>query len=282
MAIKITPHLIANAYHTACMAELQALKPGNVHMFADGHGMTIDDFIRSADATVAVMSQPDVTVGERVLYSVSATQKAVGQNTNLGILLLCAPLIQAALCTEDRQSFVNNLNKVLKQLTIQDAQHVAKAIVLANPAGLGESSQYDVRGKIEVTLFELMRTAQNKDRIAWQYANNFKDILSFGLTRYAEALAKWNNRAWATTAVYLGFLSQQCDSHVIRKHGSSLAMQVMREAQAIELIYMAADNVKLVQQKLLGWDNSLKKRHINPGTSADLTVATLLLHEVLN
>ncbi|MGZ8262370.1 MAG: triphosphoribosyl-dephospho-CoA synthase, partial [Methylotenera sp.] len=40
--------------------------------------------------------------------------------------------------------------------------------------------------------------------------------------------------------------------------------------------YWATDNPKLVQQKLLDWDKSLKIRNINPGTSADLTVACLL------
>ncbi|MBX6323666.1 MAG: triphosphoribosyl-dephospho-CoA synthase, partial [Rhodospirillaceae bacterium] len=31
---------IAAAYVAACLAELRALKPGNVHAFADGHRMT--------------------------------------------------------------------------------------------------------------------------------------------------------------------------------------------------------------------------------------------------
>ena len=39
---------LADAFKAACMAELEALKPGNVHIFADGHGMTVQDFMASA------------------------------------------------------------------------------------------------------------------------------------------------------------------------------------------------------------------------------------------
>ena len=95
--LKMTPEKLAIAFKSACMAELEALKPGNVHLFADGHGMTITDFIKSADATALVIAQPNLSVGERILHAVQATQNAVGLNTNLGIILLCAPLIHAAL-----------------------------------------------------------------------------------------------------------------------------------------------------------------------------------------
>ena len=42
---------VAAAYLGACLAELDAPKPGNVHRFAPGHGMTLADFVRSAEAS---------------------------------------------------------------------------------------------------------------------------------------------------------------------------------------------------------------------------------------
>lgn len=272
----LTSEQLAQAYKNACIGELQALKPGNVHVFADGHGMTIQDFIKSADASAAVIAQPDCSVGERIFSAIDATQKTVGLNTNLGLVLLCAPLIQAALDGDTAQSLEQNLNLVLSSLTINDAMLAAQAIVLANPAGLGSVSAHDVHQQPKVTLLEMMRSAQHQDRIAWQYANGFSDILGFGLQRYDEAMAKWQNQAWATTAVYLGFVSRQMDTHIVRKYGNVLAEVVMIEAQVIEAEHWAAENPKLIQKKLLEWDASLKKRNINPGTSADLTVATLL------
>lgn len=278
MLIKITFEHLAHAYRNACMAELQALKPGNVHVFSDGHGMIIDDFVKSADASAVAIAQPHLSVGERILHAVQATQKTVGLNTNLGLVLLCAPLIQAASLQliDSTKTLQQHLVNVLSQLSVEDAQHAAQAIVLAKPAGLGNVAEHDVNFSPRVTLFEMMQSAQHNDRIAWQYANAFADIIDNGMARYVDAMAKWNNQAWATTALYLGFLAHQADTHVARKYGGAVAEAVMTEAQGLEADYWATDNPKLVQKKLLDWDASLKKRGINPGTSADLTVATLL------
>ncbi|MDP3743633.1 MAG: triphosphoribosyl-dephospho-CoA synthase [Methylotenera sp.] len=277
MLKKYTPEQLAKAYKTACMAELQALKPGNVHVFADGHGMTIHDFIKSADVSAEVIAQPNLTVGERVFYAVEATQQAIGQNTNLGVLLLCAPLIHAALYADDKQTLQQSLNHTLNQLSVDDAKLVAKAILLARPAGLGGSDMHDVHDVPNVTLLEMMHWAQDKDRIAWQYANAYLDVVAFGVTRYAEAMQKWKNPAWATAALYLGLLTRNPDTHIQRKYGEALAVKVMQEAHEVEVDYWATDNPKLVQKQLLAWDTSLKQRGLNPGTSADLTVATLLV-----
>ena len=279
----LTSAKLAQAYRNACMVELEALKPGNVHVFADGHGMTIHDFIKSADASTAVMAQANLSVGERIFQSVNATQIAVGMNTNLGIILLCAPLIQATLLvsqaigTEPHASLQQCLDLTLNQLTIEDANLTGQAIVLANPAGLGSSNVNDVHESSKVSLLEMMASAQHKDRIAWQYANAFADVFEFGLPQYKKAMQKWNNQAWATTALYLGFLARQLDSHVIRKYGEAVAKEVMQEATDLQSLYWATENPKLVQKHLLAWDASLKSRKINPGTSADLTVACLMV-----
>jgi triphosphoribosyl-dephospho-CoA synthase len=272
---------LADAFHWACMAELQALKPGNVHVFADGHGMSIDDFIKSADASAAVIAEAGVSVGERIFNAVQATQAAVGLNTNLGLILLCAPLIHAALHTDAALTLQQRLDITLAQLSIDDAQLAAAAIVLAKPAGLGAAEAHDVNHLADVSLLEMMAAAQSRDRIAWQYANAYQDILQMGVERYNAALAKWQNVAWATTALHLAFLTHQPDSHIVRKYGESRATEIMHEAIAVEVEYWATDNPKLMQKQLLAWDTSLKIRNINPGTSADLTVACLLATRLL-
>jgi len=278
----LTSVKLAQAYRSACMAELEALKPGNVHVFADGHGMTIHDFIKSADASAVVIAQANISVGERIFQAVKATRMAVGMNTNLGIILLCAPLIDAAFRTAQNfdganQSIQQRLDSTLNQLNVDDATLTSQAIVLANPAGLGRSNLHDVHVSSSVSLLEMMTSAQHQDRIAWQYANAFADVIEFGLPHYYKAMQKWNNQAWATTALYLGFLARQLDSHVIRKYGEALARVLMEEAADLQSIYWATENPKLVQKHLLAWDASLKARNINPGTSADLTVACLMV-----
>lgn len=278
---KFTSEQLAKAYKTACMAELQALKPGNVHAFADGHGMTIYDFIQSADVTADIITRPDLSLGERIFYATEATKNTVGQNTNLGVLLLCAPIIDAALELRDGEMLQHRLNETLLRLTVSDADYVTRAILLANPGGLGCVDQYDVREIPKVSLLTIMQSAQDKDRIAWQYANEFRDIMEFGLTRYADAMIKWVNPAWSATALYLTFMLQYPDTHVVRKFGLSFAESLRQEAVEFERMHSAAENPKLVQKSLLEWDTSLKQRGINPGTSADLTVATLLASELI-
>jgi len=275
------PTQLADAFHGACMGELQALKPGNVHVFADGHGMNIDDFITSADVSAAEISAAGANVGQRIYNAVQATQNALGINTNLGLILLCAPLIHAALHADKALNLQQNLDATLSQLTVADAQLTAAAIVLAKPAGLGAAAAHDVNSLPNVSLLAMMTAAQYRDRIAWQYAHAYADIMLFGVARYTEAMAKWQNAAWATTALYLGFLTLQPDSHIVRKYGDALAAEVMVEAQALELEYWTTDNPKLMQKRLLAWDASLKTRLLNPGTSADLTVATLLASRLL-
>lgn len=270
MSSPLQPSVVAQAFEQACLAELQAMKPGNVHVFADGHGMSVGDFVKSAHAAAAAIAQPGLRVGQRVLGAIEATWTAVGCNTNLGIVLLAAPIIQSALTGQ-------SLPCVLRELTQQDADDVFRAIVMASPAGLGDSNHHDVREVATVTLLEAMREAAPRDRIAYQYAHDYEDILGYGLPRFREAMARWGNEPWAATAVHLGFMSAIPDSHVSRKYGIGVAEALCIEALEHEQALLACENPKTSFGQLLRFDASLKSRGLNPGTSADLTVATLLV-----
>lgn len=268
---------ISLIFKAACMAELQALKPGNVHIFADGHGMTIQDFIQSAEAVSKVIAQPDLSLGQRILQSVVATQKAVACNTNLGIILLCAPFIHAVL-TIEKGSLQQRLQQVLQQTTISDAQYTFEAIALANPAGLGNVAQHDVHQPANCTLLQAMQIAATRDLIAMQYTNRFEAIFKFGLPILAQANTK--NSTWQTTKLYLTLLSNFADSHILRKQGETVAHDIQLQAKQHLAAFDLLDNPKLYQRKLLAWDSELKVANINPGTSADLTVATLFAKHI--
>lgn len=267
---------LAVAFKSACLAELEAIKPGNVHIFADGHGMVVQDFVRSSEAAASVIAQPGLSVGQRILSAMEATWSAVSCNTNLGIVLLCAPLIHAVL-HGTKPGLRGRLQETLQGLTVADAERAYRAILLASPAGLGESKCYDVHVAPQVTLLEAMREAQLRDRIAWQYANGFADVFDIGAVRYRETLQRWGRPAWAATAVYMGFLSRFGDTHVARKHGEAVALGLREEAGVHEQVLLALENPKTYQRDLLHFDADLKARGLNPGTSADLTVASLLV-----
>lgn len=263
------PQTIAAAFEAACLAELQAIKPGNIHIFAAGHNMVVDDFVKSAHAAAQVIALPKLTVGQRILHAVEATWDAVGCNTNLGIVLLAAPLVQSALSGM-------SLPQVLDHLTREDADCAFRAILRAAPAGLGSSPRHDVRDAAQVTLLEAMREAAPRDRIAHQYASGYEDIFDFGVPRYREAYSRWGSAAWAATAVHLGFMTHYPDSHVLRKQGEAAAAAVMAQAARHDSALRACAHPEDTLQALLSFDAQLKQEGLNPGTSADLTVASLL------
>ena len=270
----LTRAQIRAAYLTACRAELQALKPGNVHVFAEGHGMRVADFEASAVASAGALTDPALPVGERILRAVRRSRRAVGCNTNLGILLLCAPLAVAAE-GGGAPDLRLRLRRVLGKLGRQDATAVFSAIALANPGGLGESPRHDVRRPPRVTLLTAMEEARRRDRIAGQYASAYRDVFRIGLPRLAVALSRWGEEGPAISAAFLAFLSGFPDSHVRRKFGLGVARTLCRRAGRLDRRLMREGLSPALHADLLAFDAELKAAGINPGTSADLTVATL-------
>jgi triphosphoribosyl-dephospho-CoA synthase len=269
---------IAAAFKAACADEIEAPKPGNVHVFAGGHRMTAGQFLRSAEAAAEPLSASGARIGERILGAVRATSSAVGTNTNLGIILLCAPLAAAA--EEQPTNLRAKLGGLLDRLDIEDADLAFQAIVAASPGGLGTVARHDVRAKATVSLKEAMAEAAGRDRVARQYVSAFEDIFVTGRTAFARARGHASEREWAALAVYLAFLSAFPDSHVARKHGLDRAENVRRAAQDFHSRMQSPESRDALRRDLLAWDKELKENNINPGTSADLTVATLFVERL--
>ena len=269
---------IADAFRSACRAELTALKPGNVHVFADGHGLTTAQFVRSADAAAAPLSARGARVGQRILDAVEATQSAVGTNTNLGIILLCAPLAAAA--ETDPAELRAALAAVLDDLDTADASLAFRAIVRAAPAGLGQVARNDVSEPALVTLRVAMADAADRDRVARQYVTAYADVFDVGIPALAAAVARKWAEEWTIVAIYLGFLGGFLDSHIVRKFGTAAAEEVRRIARKLHAELQSSWDPSRLAGELLAWDAELKARDINPGTSADLTVATLFAHRL--
>lgn len=255
--------------------EIEALKPGNVHLFADGHGMSAAQFMTSAEVSSGPLTDPRLPVGQRMLEAVRATRLAVATNTNLGIILLAGPLICAAEMTGGRLH--DNLGAVLRAMSMDDTRAVFEAIVAAAPGGLGEAAN-DVRQEPKVHLLEAMREAADRDMIARQYVTGFGDVFGVGLAALEAALARGEGGMWPTVFAYMAFLAGFPDSHVVRNHGADAANQARQEALAIQAaLHANADEASRIRL-LIGLDRRLKADNVNPGTSADLTVATLLVH----
>lgn len=314
----IAPHqttALAENFRWACLLDVTVRKPGNVSLGSPGHGMSAEQFLASANAAAPMLCASGLRVGERIERATIATLAAAGCNTNLGILLLCAPIAAAMQRVAERETQLcldpttcvppagrpptpetalrGALQAVLYQLDADDAAAAFRAIAIANPGGLGESPEQDVRNDPTVDLRMAMAIAAPRDRIALQYITDFDDLFDPALADFMDALGEPPSPARLAAAVedvFFGFLMRFSDSHIFRKYGPSLAQSVTQQAREWRRRWGSAaqaaddDTVRRAvrAQALAQWDAQLKAAGINPGTSADLTVATAFLAACLD
>ena len=266
---------LTDLYRHACWVDIQALKPGNAGIRLGASTPGVEDFLNSARVSALPLVEPSLALGERVLQAVRATNQAVGTNTNLGIILLIAPLIQACLGEEADSGLESSLAKVLKQSTVQDAQKVYQAIRIAEPGGMGRKKDQDISEEPTVTLLNTMKIAASWDRIASQYSNNFHDIFHFGVPHFETLLTRWHDECWAATGLYLAFLARFPDSLIERKHGMLKAREISDMITPLKKEFCRSDSPVRYKVQLLEIDGRFKRDRINPGTTADLTVASV-------
>ena len=276
----LDPAEVAAAIRDACLTEIRAFKPGNVSLASPGHGMSARDFIASADAMAAVIAVPGASVGRRILRAIEATRAIVPFNTNLGIVLLCAPIAHAVVEASGERGLRARLRLVLAALGVNDAVLAYQAIRLAEPGGLGRVERHDVAAAPSVTLLEAMREARERDSVACQYVTDYRDVFDTGIPAARRSLARWRSPELAAVNVYLEFLSRFPDSHIARKHGGEIAAAVSREAGLLVQALGRASDPAQEMPALEEFDRQLKAKSINPGTSADMTVATLVAMEL--
>jgi triphosphoribosyl-dephospho-CoA synthase len=274
MTFPLSRDAIEDAFLAACHAELHALKPGNVHVHSAGHGMDIHHFERAAAAAAPFISDPSLSVGARILGAVRASFAVTGLNTNLGIVLLAAPLAAAAGPPGASADLRERLARVLDGLDRADAADAFQAIVIANPAGLGRAEHGDVTAAATVTLLDAMALAADRDRIAKAYATGFDDLFSLGLPELQAARRAAASESLAITALHMTYLAAFPDSHIARKYGVDVAAGIQGEARNAAPLWHPAPRAE-TRNALLALDKNLKDRGINPGTTADLVVATL-------
>jgi triphosphoribosyl-dephospho-CoA synthase len=259
---------------TACLLEVTARKPGNVHRgadFADSHYV---DFLLSAAALVAPMDRAaEMGVGWTVLASVRATQRVVATNTNLGMILLFAPLA-AIRPGEDARLGVE---RVLADTSLEDSRLAYEAIRLANPGGLGSVREQDIAAEPPIRLVDAMRLAADRDLIAAQYALCYRDVFEESLAPLKAALEAGRSMETAIVLAHLTLMATRPDTLIARKCGPTEAEEASRRAKAV-LDEGWPDDANGAQE-LRQLDQWLRAEgHVrNPGTSADLVAAGLFV-----
>ena len=275
---------IAETAQRACVLEASAPKPGNVspdRPFAD---VKYEDFVASADAIRdPLIGADDRPLGETILRAVEATARVTRANTNLGIVLLFAPLARAAARLrstaepDDRLAALRTeAHRVLAETTVDDARQVFRAIRLANPGGLGRADDQDVGTEPTVTLREAMQLAADRDGIAREYTSAFAMTFQQAgvlIRARAEGLS-WDA---AIVETFLTLLAAQPDTHIVRRAGDDLAVRVSEMARSV----LASGGVRTEagRRAVADMDRALRdpRNLANPGTTADLTAAAIFV-----
>ena len=298
---------IAKCLELAILLEVSANKPGNVNFSVGFHGTRIEHFLASAVATrpsfekaaergVAV-SEGRLGVGKvgmgkiikECAGDISVWQK--GGNTLLGTVMLFVPLAVAAGMTRTERNFVfdfgvlrENLRLAVESTTPKDAVHLYEAIDIAKPSGLGEAPDLDVsnpasKSRIlqdKVSLYEVFKLAAGYDDICSEWVNNYP--ITFNLA-YPYIMEQLKSRDLNTSIIhtFLNILSKHPDTFIARKAGVEKAREISFEAfKMLEKGGLETPEGKIA---ILEFDKRLREsgsRH-NPGTTADITAATLAL-----
>jgi triphosphoribosyl-dephospho-CoA synthase len=278
----VLPSFPINAAATlACIYEATARKPGNVYPGADfDETTTYASFVKSAIAIGPFIEKaPSLGVGITVLDAVRATRDVVGSNTNLGTLLLIAPL--AAVPADVRLE--DGIGHVLAALTPDDTHHVYEAIRISQAGGLGRSATADVSSDPppNLSLTEAMRLAADRDLVAKQYVNKFDDVFvgAAGAIEFGLAL-----NCGLESAILQAFLIQLAhfpDSLIQRKCGPAIAEEARVRAEGVLMSGGESDGLgsEKFQRALDDFDCWLRAdgHRRNPGTTADLIAAGLFV-----
>jgi triphosphoribosyl-dephospho-CoA synthase len=263
---------IARLVQAACLLEASAAKPGNVHPGRDFADTNFEDFLLSAVAIGPAFAREDGAVGETVLAAVRETRIHVATNTNLGMILLLAPLARAAANADG--TLRERVRKVLAATTVEDARAVYAAIRLAAPGGLGKADEQDVSGEPTLTLRDAMTLAAERDSVAREYATDYDVTFRLGVPALRRARSA--GFGWRAAAVesYLEVLAEVPDTLVARKGGVAVAQAISARAREVLGTAGAAR-----AQALEAFDAELRAKgnRLNPGTTADLVAAALFV-----
>jgi len=268
---------VVQAAQIACLIEVSASKPGNVSRLYDFHDMRMEDFLLSAVAIVPAIRQAgEVSVGETVLRAIQDTKRLVQANTNLGIVLLLAPLARAALMPGSG-TLRERLSDVLAGLTVEDAHLAYHAIRLASPGGLGRVDRGDVSGEPDVTLRQAMALAADRDSVAREYVTDYAITFQQAVPVLRACLRACPSLTDATVQTALTLLTQVPDTLIIRKLGLDAAREVSRWAEKV--LRQGGVLTERGRAALAHFDNSLRDatNALNPGTTADLVTTALFV-----
>jgi len=303
-----TGDIVGKCASLAALLEVSAYpKPGNVHRLRDFPDTKYDHFLAGSVSLGSRMRElaekgdrighgsrkyAELGVGEVILVSVKDMMDwQSGGNVHLGIILLFSPLAAAAgsVMKEgvvDLDDLRNALDEVINGANALDSVNIYKAIDEAmSEENLGAVDQLDVKDTSSLdrildeglTPRDIFMECQTRDAICNEWVTGFNVTFTEGYPFLRKRLDEGAAINEATVDTFLKLLSEHPDSLIQRKKGKEAAIAVSNKATEIMQAGGASteDGMKMIQKL----DDELRKGNgsLNPGTTADLTAASLFL-----
>ena len=237
-------------------------KPGNVHRTRNYDDMVFQDFAISA-----------VVIGDN-MEAVASQAKEIDD----------IPIAAAASISNSFDEIQENVGRLMDATTVEDAVNLYDAINVADAGGMGDQDEFDVmseKAKDELrannqTMFDVLEISAGWDRLANELTNKMPVCFEIGYPCFSNF---WKTSDdvdvinKATVLTFMTILSQIPDTLISRKYGNEVAEDVSKKAS--EILEFKDDDSFV--EKLLEFDDYLYDNKLNPGTTADLTAASIFL-----
>ena len=270
---------LKSAYLFSCKKDIELIKPGNVNLLSSHKDTKAQDYLDSAILSSKELFNQNYCLGKRILESVNVTRSQVNVNTNLGIILLCAPVIQSYI-DFNNLDLREGIKKTLSTTSIKDTHDLCAAINISSPGGLGDSDMYDTASYPNASIKQIMDYSQEYDRISYQYSHNFSDIFDFIIPKLEFLNQRYESLDISLSLLFIEILAKIPDSHISRKFGDKIAKKTSNNAHDLLKILDREYDPDYLAKALNNLDYEYKKKGINPGTTADLLVASLMIYKI--
>ena len=270
---------LKSAYLFSCKKDIELIKPGNVNLLSSHKDTKAQDYLDSAILSSKELFNQNYSLGKRILESVNVTRSQVNVNTNLGIILLCAPVIQSYI-DFNNLDLREGIKKTLSTTSIKDTHDLCAAINISSPGGLGDSDMYDTASYPNASIKQIMDYSQEYDRISYQYSHNFSDIFDFIIPKLEFLNQRYESLDISLSLLFIEILAKIPDSHISRKFGDKIAKKTSNNAYDLLKILDREYDPDYLAKALNNLDYEYKKKGINPGTTADLLVASLMIYKI--
>lgn len=262
-------------------------KPGNVHRTRNYDDMVFEEFIisgivigdtiRKATKNVNIKNP---SLGKYILDAVKETDKWIKNNTNLGIVMMTIPIACATAISNNFDEIRFNVVKLMKSTSVEDACDLYDAINIANAGGMGNQDEYDVANESakeelranKQTMWDVLKISTPWDRLASELTSDMPVVFEIGFPTYHN-LKKEVSLNDACVLTFLKILSEVPDTLISRKYGDRKANEISNKAKDL----LKFKNNNEFKNKLKEFDDYLYKNKFNPGTTADLTAASIFV-----